>query len=235
MTIIASYSWESDSFIQHNGENSTRQIWRSAVAEIAAKAENKLPECASRVTKAVALVLRNDVELLADGTARVGSQSQANLSHLIANGHCDCRDFARAPHNFCTHRLSAAIARRAQELVKAKLGATTAQQNSHIKHQPVSTQEPVATPVLPESPVSANAYVLINGHRVQVTLRGYHEETVLERMTKVLERFPAEEPKEELKSKGWCSRHNTQMKQRNGKNGKAFWSHQVDGQWCHGK
>src|SRR5262245_3955803 len=57
-----------------------RQAWRSAVAEVAEKAQAKLPECASRVTKAVALVLRNDVELLADGAAKVASASNANLS-----------------------------------------------------------------------------------------------------------------------------------------------------------
>jgi len=226
-------SWD-DTFSGNFPESPARQAWRSAVAEIAAKAEDKLPECASRVTKAVALVLHNDVQLLADGTARVGSQSNANLSYLIANGHCNCRDFGYAPHNFCTHRLSAAIARRAQELVKAKLGATTAQQDSHMEHQPFLTQEPVATPVLPESPVSANAYILINGHRVQVTLRGYQEETVLDRMTKVLERFPAEEPKEELKSKGWCSKHNVQMRRKTNEKG-SWWFHKTVDGWCHGK
>src|SRR5262249_35917550 len=91
-------SW--DDALSGNFPETARQAWRSAVAEIASKAETKLPECASRITKAVALVLHNDVQLLADGTAKVGSQSNANLSYLIANGHCDCRDFERAPHNF---------------------------------------------------------------------------------------------------------------------------------------
>jgi len=42
----------------------------AAVAAIADKAKAKLPECNSRVDKAVALVLNGDVELLPDGTAR---------------------------------------------------------------------------------------------------------------------------------------------------------------------
>src|SRR5712691_3598446 len=125
MTMVTQFSW--DDIADPTFENPARKAWREAVAEIAEKAQAKLPECASRVTKAVALVLHNDVELLADGTAKVASQSNANLSYLIANGHCDCRDFAHAPHNFCTHRLSAVIARRAQEMAKAKLDATTAQ------------------------------------------------------------------------------------------------------------
>jgi hypothetical protein len=37
-------------------------------------------------------------------------------SYLVVNGHCDCQDFARAPHGFCKHRLSAAILRRALDV-----------------------------------------------------------------------------------------------------------------------
>ena len=145
-----------------------RQAWRSAVAEVAEKAQAKLPECASRVTKAVALVLRNDVELLADGAAKVASASNANLSYLIANGHCDCRDFERAPHNFCTHRLSAAIARRAQELTKAKL------EGMNIQNEPPSqpAQPEAPTTSLPEAPVSITLKATLHGHEVLVTLRG---------------------------------------------------------------
>jgi hypothetical protein len=199
------------------------------VAEIAAKAEAKLPECASRVTKAVALVLHNDVQLLADGTAKVASQSNANLSYLIANGHCDCRDFAHAPHNFCAHRLSAAIARRAQELVKAKLDTTTAHQDSDTEHQPVPTQEPVATPAtpaLPEAPASASCYVNLAGHKVQISLRDSNEEQLLSRMEKLLSRFSAEEPASTTPPEGWCNKHGVQMKLNHGKRG-SWWSHKT--------
>lgn len=36
------------------------------------------------------------------------------------------------------------------------------------------------------------------------------------------------------KSKGWCPIHEVQMK-RHEKDGSAWYSHQVDGEWCHGK
>jgi hypothetical protein len=102
----------------------------------------------------------------------------------------------------------------------------------------ISTQEPVATPatpILPEAPASANAYVLMNGHRIQITLRDYHEETLLERMAKILERFPAEAPKEEPKPEGWCYKHKVQMKLNHGKRG-SWWSHKLsNGQWCNQK
>ena len=104
-----------------NGENGARQAWREAVAAIAEKAKAKLPECNGRVDKAVALVLNGDVELLPDGTAKVASQSTGSTAYHVVNGHCDCRDYEKAPGQLCKHRLSAAIARRAQELTKATL------------------------------------------------------------------------------------------------------------------
>src|SRR5713101_3688733 len=115
MTIVTSYDFESDTW-NYNGDNPARQAFRQAVAEIAAKAKETLPECNGRVDSAVKIVLAGDVELQADGTARVASQSNGSTAYHAVNGHCDCMDFAKAPHNFCKHRLSAAIARRAHEL-----------------------------------------------------------------------------------------------------------------------
>src|SRR5262244_1351941 len=117
-TIVTSYDWESDTWTT-NGDTTARQAWRQVVAEIADKA--KLPECSGRVDSAVKIVLAGDVELLADGTAKVASQSNGSTAYHVVNGHCDCKDFAKAPHNFCKHRLSAAIVRRAQELAKQRL------------------------------------------------------------------------------------------------------------------
>src|ERR1043166_8795646 len=122
MVEVREISWEEAS--APGFETTTRQAWREAVAEIADKAKAKLPECSGRVESAVKIVLAGDVELLADGTARVASQSSGSTHYHVVNGHCDCRDYEKAPHNFCKHRLSAAIARRAQEFMKAKLAAT---------------------------------------------------------------------------------------------------------------
>src|SRR5438105_13835289 len=118
MVAVKEISWEEAS--QPGFETTTRQAWRQAVAEIAAKAHEKLPECAGRIDSAVKIVLAGDVELLADGTAKVASQSNGTTQYHVVNGHCDCRDYEKAPHQFCKHRLSAAIARRAQDLLKAQ-------------------------------------------------------------------------------------------------------------------
>jgi hypothetical protein len=119
MVTGTAFPWEENSA----PEGRSRAAWREAVAAIAAKAHDKLPECNGRVDSAVKIVLAGDVELLADGTARVASQSNGTTTYHIINGHCDCKDFAKAPHGFCKHRLSAAIARRAQELTRANLEA----------------------------------------------------------------------------------------------------------------
>ncbi len=92
MVAVKEISWEEAS--QPGFETTTRQAWRQAVAEIAAKAHEKLPECAGRIDSAVKIVLAGDVELLADGTAKVASQSNGTTQYHVVNGHCDCKDFA---------------------------------------------------------------------------------------------------------------------------------------------
>jgi hypothetical protein len=91
--------------------------------------------------------------LLPDGIAKVASRSNGSMQYHIANGHCDCKDYPRAPHSFCTHRLSAAIARRAAEFVPPT-------------HEPQIPPGP--TVPLPEAPASANCFITLEGRQVQV-------------------------------------------------------------------
>jgi len=83
MAIVASYDWESDTWTHQNGDNPARQAWREAVAEIAEKAKATMPQCNGRVDSAVKIVLAGDVELLADGKAKVASQSALHKQHDI--------------------------------------------------------------------------------------------------------------------------------------------------------
>ena len=71
----------------------------------------------------MALVLNGDVDLRPDGTATVASQRNGATESFAVNGSCSCPDFATAPSGRCLHRLSAAIAKRAYPLAKAKLEA----------------------------------------------------------------------------------------------------------------
>src|SRR6266568_1408933 len=141
MAIVTEISWDDMLDSKPLPETPARQAWRAAVAEIADKAKAKLPECSGRVDAAVKIVLAGDVELQADGTAQVASQSNGSTAYHVVNGHCDCRDYEKAPHNFCKHRLSAAIARRAQELTKAKLDAPATSQTESPR-QPAQSKAP---------------------------------------------------------------------------------------------
>jgi len=140
-------------------ETTTRRVWREAVAEVVAKARAKWPECNGRIDRAVKIVLAGDVELLADGTAKVASQSNGTAEYLVVNGECPCKDFAKAPHNFCKHRLSAAIARRAQELLKAKLNGASNGQGSAAP-DPAPPQPDAPTAPLAEAPAEAPQGIL---------------------------------------------------------------------------
>src|SRR5919205_1276629 len=164
MVAVREISWEEAS--APGFETTIRQAWRQAVAEIADKAKAKLPECTGRVDSAVKIVLAGDVELLADGTAKVASQSNGTTTYHVVNGECSCKDFAKAPHNFCKHRLSAAIARRAQELTKATLDTAS------LASQPPPAQPEAPALPLPEAPVSITPKATLHGQEVLVTLRG---------------------------------------------------------------
>ena len=148
----------------------TRAMWREAVNAVAERAKATLPECNGRVDKAVALVLNGDVDMLGDGTARVASQSHGQTMYHIVNGHCDCKDYPKAPdEGWCKHRLSAAIAKRAYPLAKAKLDAgATGQATPVSQSAPAQPEAPVETP----QGIPAQHVVLIQGKRALHTQHG---------------------------------------------------------------
>src|SRR2546427_4889180 len=150
MAIVTEISWDDMLDGKPLPETPARQAWREAVTEIADKAKAKLPECSGRVESAVKIVLAGDVELMPDGTAKVASQSNGSTAYQVVNGHCDCKDFAKAPHNLCKHRLSAAVVRRAQELVKQRLEQRNGTSNG--TNQPAPAQPSVPATPLPEAP-----------------------------------------------------------------------------------
>jgi len=236
MAIVTEISWDDMLDGKSLPENPARQAWREAVAEIADKARAKLPECSGRVDSAVKIVLAGDVELLADGTAKVASQSNGTTAYHVVNGHCDCKDFAKAPHSFCKHRLSAAIARRAQELVKAKLADTNGQ--AETPSQPAQSDAPMIP--LPEAPVSITLKATLHGHEIMVTLRGVDFASVKAQVEQASEwlkvQAPAQPPMQGTgQPEGWCNKHGVQMRQ-NHKNGRSWWSHRLaDGTWCKGR
>ena len=149
MVAVHTISWEEAS--APGFEQTTRQAWREAVAEIAEKAKATLPECNGRVDSAVKLVLAGDVELSADGKARVASQSNGTTQYVVCNGTCECKDFPRAPSGWCKHRIAAGMQKRATALMQKKLSAGTNGQ----AEAPAPAQPEAPTAPLPEAPVSS--------------------------------------------------------------------------------
>jgi hypothetical protein len=234
MVALQEFSWEEVSAPDFG----SRAAWRAAVAQIADKAKAKLPECTGRIESAVKIVLTGDVELLPDGTAKVVSQSNGTTAYHVGNGACSCKDFAKAPHNLCKHRLSAAIARRAQELTTAKLD-TPATSQAEPASQPTPAQPEAPTAPLPEAPVSITLKATLHGHEVLVTLRGVDFLSVkaqVEQASAWLKtQAPAQSPPQSAKPPaGWCAKHGVQMTQ-NHKNGRSWWSHRTADGWCKGK
>jgi len=214
----------------HDFEPLTRRIFREAVSELAVKAKETLPDAVNgRVDKAVAIVLSGDVELMADGKAVIGSQSDAGL-HYVYDGECECRDSDRPEiDGWCKHRIAVAIAKRAHTLAKQRLQETLEPEQSINQPQSVS---------LPEAPASANVYLTIQGRKVQLTLRDHDENSLLSRMELLLNRFPEESPESATPPEGWCSIHQVQMKRSKDGNG---WYHKAGERengkaiWCRGK
>src|SRR5216683_130609 len=134
MVAVKEFSWEEVS-APHFG-TPAREAWRQAVATIADKAKAKLPECNGRVDSAVAIVLAGDVELQADGTARVASQSNGTTAYHIVNGACTCKDYPKAPSQWCKHRIAAGLYKRATALVQRQLAQSNGASNGHAAADP---------------------------------------------------------------------------------------------------
>src|SRR2546428_5322143 len=107
MAIVTEISWNDMFDGKPLQDSPARKTWREAVAEIAEKAKTSLPESNGRVESAVKIVLNGDVELLADGTAKIASQSNGTTKYFIVNGECTCKDYPKAPTNWCKHRIAA--------------------------------------------------------------------------------------------------------------------------------
>ena len=256
MAIVSSYDWESDSWSHHNGDTPARKAYREAVADIAEKAKQTLPDCIGRVDSAVKIVLNNDVELMPDGTAKVASQSNGTTKYFIVNGECTCKDYPKAPSNWCKHRIAAGLAKRARTLAKTKLEQLQSSSNGTTQpateppqsetvippvEAPTQTEHAV-NPVVPthrEAPASCNTYIEIAGRKVQLTLRDSDEQRLLARLEALLERFPVEEGPDPESAptppENWCPIHHVQMKRYSNAKGSWFSHKTPEGTWCNGK
>jgi hypothetical protein len=117
MSIVTELTWDE---VASPDFGPTQDAWnaaiRTAAEQIAAQACEKIPDAKGRIERALALVLDGAVQLHDDGSATV--EGTGTRPYTVAEGVCDCKDYPRAPHNCCKHRLGAAILRRALELTQ---------------------------------------------------------------------------------------------------------------------
>jgi hypothetical protein len=214
-----------------------RTHYRALVAEMAAKAKDRLPESVNgRIEAAVKLVLSHDVEPQDDGTILVGSSTDPLKQYRLEGTSCECQDFTRgqAPDGWCQHRIAAGLQRRVQELLAAQAGTQV-----YRDHDGLGNTDSTS---LPEAPASVNCYLAIDGRQVQLTLRDRDEGRLLERLAVVLRQYPQPPPAPQgaspqrtgVQEIGWCQKHQCGMTL-NDKNGKQWWSHHTADGWCKGK
>lgn len=256
----------SDSFNRLTAElygdrtSSDRALYRETVQSVADRAKAAMDvSLHGRIDKAAALVLAGDVELLPNGSAQVGSQTQGSTVYLVANGTCTCKDFGHGQAGpWCKHRLAAGLATRVQQALALAAERWAADEPSAACWQPINadgvpcyaveevcvheviaTLVPDATPALPEAPASVNVRLTVQGRDVQWTLRDSDELRLLERLEALLARFPVEAPPVPSTpaaevAAGWCPTHSLPMKL-NEKEGRTWYSHKVGDTWCKGK
>jgi hypothetical protein len=251
-TIVTSYDWESDTWTRQNGDNPARDAWRTAIAEVAERAKATLPQCNGRVDAAVKIVLAGDVDMQADGTARVASQSNGQTVYHVVNGACDCKDYSKTSSNWCKHRIAAGLAKRAHALAKQHLAQLDHASNGNGQVPTASPQgEPLSeTPApapalsLPEAPASVNCHIVPEGRQVQVTLRDSDETRLLARLATLLQQYPVAQPpppptqataQPVPDESPYCHMHKVAL-QKFTKDGRTWYSHKTaDGSWCRGK
>jgi len=98
------------------------------------------------------------------GKAKVLSQSNGTTAYFVVNGECSCKDYPKAPHGQCKHKIARRISVRAMVLAKQKLaqldGASTGQATPVSQDAPAQHDVPVETPQC----IPAQHVVLIQGH-----------------------------------------------------------------------
>jgi hypothetical protein len=242
MTIVAQFSW--DDIASPDFGNPARIAWREAVAEIAEKAKATLPDCNGRVEKAAAIVLAGDVELLEGGKAKVASQSNGTTQYFVVNGECQCKDYPKAPSQWCKHRIAAGIHKRATALAKHKLtqldGASEGQTTTASEDAPAgeaqvwrSNTPPVPGTPLPEAPVSITLKATLHGHEVMVTLRGVDFASVKAQVEDASQWLQGQSSQPTADTPQ-CPIHHVPLK-RQQKDGRSWWSHKTADGWCKGK
>lgn len=242
---------------------------RIEVASLQAEYHDK-PRLVESIAMANGIFLAGHLHVSADGEyAEVQSSGPGPDGEdvwYVVSGSCTCPAALKGGRN-CKHRM----AWRLWQLVQARLAAphagTLAEESEAEEDLRVEVASedfpageadalPPLPPTFPEAPASANVYVSILGHRVQMTLRDTDEGRLYGRLVRLLEAHPLPEapmregpgacdtsgqgqdaPQEPMvhdapvvdadpQVSGWCPIHTEQMIHSE-KNGDEWWSHRI--------
>ena len=190
MTMVTKYDGERETMTPH----ATRAAFRATIAEVAARAKERLPEAVNgRIESAVKLVLAHDVLFLEDGTVEVGSASDPLKTYTLAGHACDCQDFAygQAPDGWCQHRIAAGIAKRVGELLPALPVEPWPDNDPEDGPAPAVETEPMPAPTRERAGMRLETQVMIDGRPVKVAVWGPDDADVQARLQAVLAAHPA--------------------------------------------
>jgi hypothetical protein len=178
-------------------ELSIGTVYRQSLQDVYRHAQEVLPHLLhSRLAKALAIVEAGGVTIHPNGIASVTSQGCPGKHYVVAKV-CQCPDVTKAPSAMCKHLLGVMLQRRATAVAAQRIanGCEPITMEHGVTPgaveviAPTEPQTPVAP--LPEAPASANAFIVISGHKVQVTLRDHDEGKLMARMAAVLAQYPA--------------------------------------------
>ena len=85
-----------------------------ALESAARRAQAVYPSHSKRIWKGLALAMKGHVDMQADGTALVQSETNPAQVYTV-NGRCTCPDEPTAPKGYCKHRYAKAIYKKALE------------------------------------------------------------------------------------------------------------------------
>jgi hypothetical protein len=226
------------------------EAWRRELAVVAAQMDAEPYQ--ARLEAALELVESGRVD---DAPFGAVVRSNGHTYTIDPETGCPCAD-ARNRSRWCKHAVAAELHRRVQARLHKDEGERMKDEQG--TPDPVQPSSFSPQPSLPEAPASANAFVVIDGHRVQVTVRGHTLAGVLTELRTVLQQFPAaaaqapgephaaprqprrEAPEAAPEDDGgpdWCPLHDAPMlwHPANGY-GPGWYSHQLeDNTFCKGK
>lgn len=110
----------------------------TALRQAADRARTRYAGEHRRIGRGLLIALNGGVELHADGTASVRSDSNPEIRYHVASGVCDCPDCSRAPDGRCKHRFATCLVKKARQQGQRYFATYTAPDG--IDHQGIATR-----------------------------------------------------------------------------------------------